>query len=727
MGQRHQLFIIARINGKYRTLAAVHHQWLYGHTALRRCLGTLQILQDEQNRVPLAEELKIASKRDEELWKAPESRNIIEVHFPFIMTCLILGASFSQREGYFHDVNIEPFHMSYDEGDNNNGELTSPALLDPFLTILRFRTQLRPPVQLMTPLSARTYLEAYYELDNPEFTHLLGLVEQFRHWTLIDVAALEDMWPGQDWQESEHQSESSYQHCEPDVSKLSIPAQDDSTSLRARTLDQLVKSIVNEEQIDPESLSHAMMLTDFYPKMKDELYKQAEKLRPSPDLMDWLFTSLKGDEYVDLSPFTAMPHAEISSLAIRLIENGCVKDLNLSGWNVADQDLCTMLGHERIRRLFLMRDDQVLPADVQSRIQLPLPYLKFSMHHDPEAPGSQPQGLAKGPQSPFAHRNLFEVLKTSYDFGTAALCIAAKSLTMICSLVPLSTLASAKPTGDLYHHDLLRRPLLGECDSFRGQPPLPLLDFSAPADAVVQLVWVRLHGDVFVNPACCRPDGGIAWDKLKPDMNTHTQFSFGFAEKEPMYRKFPLVDVPMSLLRMVTGLSNLLQWIFHNDSRSVSRVSKCMANSFAVGALPSDTLCCGIGPLSTELYWNEGRHGVQLQGLKPGQWAIILIHDHYDALDQSWIDKIIKPKIEESGRSPDFPLKKQVRYALVAPAKDSTDRFIVANVPKFLELSSNRLSGNELGKWWKKHDETHDELQFYGDKDIQDILAKVYE
>lgn len=127
MGQRHQLFIIARISGKYRTLAAVHHQWLYGHTALRRCLDTLKILQNGNNRVPLEEELKMASEYGEEVWKTPEAgaswSDKLRIQFPFITTCLVLGSSFNAEDGYFHGVHVEPFHMAYDEGDNNNGKL----------------------------------------------------------------------------------------------------------------------------------------------------------------------------------------------------------------------------------------------------------------------------------------------------------------------------------------------------------------------------------------------------------------------------------------------------------------------------------------------------------------------------------------------------------------------------------------------------------------------------
>jgi len=35
MGQHHQIFIIAKIGARYRGLAALHHQWLYGASALK--------------------------------------------------------------------------------------------------------------------------------------------------------------------------------------------------------------------------------------------------------------------------------------------------------------------------------------------------------------------------------------------------------------------------------------------------------------------------------------------------------------------------------------------------------------------------------------------------------------------------------------------------------------------------------------------------------------------
>lgn len=131
MGQRHQLFVIAKINGKYRTLCAIHHQWLYGHTALSRCHDILKIFGDAKNQTPIQQELRFASKKDENFWVAtPDEQETrkIEVPFPFIATCLSLGASFNVDDGYYHGVRIEPFHMQYNEGDNNNGKPCSLVL-----------------------------------------------------------------------------------------------------------------------------------------------------------------------------------------------------------------------------------------------------------------------------------------------------------------------------------------------------------------------------------------------------------------------------------------------------------------------------------------------------------------------------------------------------------------------------------------------------------------------
>ena len=122
MGQRHQLFVIAKINGRYRNLCAIHHQWLYGSIAVKQCLNILKTFGDGTNRTPIAEELVAASKYNEDFWiQSTDDEGKTKIPFPFVTTCLIIGASFN-IDGYTHSVIVEPFGMAYNQGDNNDGE-----------------------------------------------------------------------------------------------------------------------------------------------------------------------------------------------------------------------------------------------------------------------------------------------------------------------------------------------------------------------------------------------------------------------------------------------------------------------------------------------------------------------------------------------------------------------------------------------------------------------------
>jgi hypothetical protein len=75
MGQRHQFFAIARINNRYRTLAVIHNQWLYGHSAVRQCLNAMRILSATGNLQGIRRELKLAESKPDSFWEAkPRAR-----------------------------------------------------------------------------------------------------------------------------------------------------------------------------------------------------------------------------------------------------------------------------------------------------------------------------------------------------------------------------------------------------------------------------------------------------------------------------------------------------------------------------------------------------------------------------------------------------------------------------------------------------------------------------
>ena len=208
MGQRHQLFVIAKIGARYRNLAAVHHQWLYGATALKRCHRLVQIFHAAENRIPIKQELVSALYRDEEAWKDDSNgRRMALIPFPMITTCLILGASFDPTDGYFHGVHIEPFGMEYDEGDNNNG-ITIIDISDLFnvrycfVDILQWGMESNTPVPRMTPLSASTYLWSYYNRKDKRDQEMFGkVIDKLEKWDLVDAAALRDTWPTGNWRD----------------------------------------------------------------------------------------------------------------------------------------------------------------------------------------------------------------------------------------------------------------------------------------------------------------------------------------------------------------------------------------------------------------------------------------------------------------------------------------------------------------------------------------------
>ncbi|MCJ1279834.1 hypothetical protein MMC21_007658 [Puttea exsequens] len=258
MGQRHQLFVIAKIDGRYRTLCAIHHQWLYGHTALRRCLDTLNIFGDGINRMPIQQELKAASKKEDDFWTATREEYHTKnshVPFPFIATC----------------------------GDNNGITIFDIADLTKvrycFVDFMGMESERQ--VQLMTPLSARTYLEAYYDLDEAEDRADLKL--------LLKSFEGKDL-PDGDWQEIEDVAEEAKapSHAfEPDDHEMA-PDQN-MTSLRDWSMDMLLESLLNQSEDNPELIAEAELITDFTPKPRTKLFAKAESLEPSSFMLHLLY------------------------------------------------------------------------------------------------------------------------------------------------------------------------------------------------------------------------------------------------------------------------------------------------------------------------------------------------------------------------------------------------------------------------------------------------------
>jgi hypothetical protein len=207
MGQRHQLFVIAKIGHRYRPLAAVHNQWLYREGPLHRCRHLLQVFPAQVNRVPIAQELRAAREKGDDIWT---SKDIFQP-YPFIATCLTVGSSFDPDEGYQRRVHPMPFNTSPKQTQNDDG-ITVIDISD--LDRLRYcfafpkrqevgydsGTDSFEYIDRRGPLKASKYLSRYVssrerkKLDDHTRLRYDELVKQVEFYELIDALALEETW-----------------------------------------------------------------------------------------------------------------------------------------------------------------------------------------------------------------------------------------------------------------------------------------------------------------------------------------------------------------------------------------------------------------------------------------------------------------------------------------------------------------------------------------------------
>ncbi|KAM0645678.1 hypothetical protein ACHAO3_009222 [Verticillium nonalfalfae] len=182
MGQRHQLFVIARVGNYYRPLAAIHHQWLYGVSALRSCRRLLRIFSDPSNRIALKHELYLAvdffQKRGPPPSDPPECEDPERTAcpFPFITTYLAVGAAYDFDLGRVDTIHELAFDTGFDQGDNNDG-ITVLDITD--LVDVRYCF-----------VNLFEYLKGYYDVTSEMVQNNIAIIEGLEKSPLVETKAL---------------------------------------------------------------------------------------------------------------------------------------------------------------------------------------------------------------------------------------------------------------------------------------------------------------------------------------------------------------------------------------------------------------------------------------------------------------------------------------------------------------------------------------------------------
>ncbi|KAL8885157.1 MAG: hypothetical protein Q9192_006693 [Flavoplaca navasiana] len=256
--------------------------------------------------------------------------------------------------------------MPYNRGYNDNG-ITILDITDLERVCYCFvdfnGMESKREVQLMAPLSGRTYLAAYYdwdEVDDKEVKEQMILnVGALDKYPLILTSTLQETWPKGEWENPE--VDAVLAQC-PATDKLGdITDTLGAVSLRGIALDPLLQSLIKPSNDDLALLSELEFLPDFMPKLKRKLYNAASRLELTPNLVVVLVKAFGGDADVDLSPFTNFSASDLSIVVRALQDRSAMAGLNLSNRpELAEGDLDTIFGSIQVcKRLYLLGNPQI--------------------------------------------------------------------------------------------------------------------------------------------------------------------------------------------------------------------------------------------------------------------------------------------------------------------------------------------------------------------------------
>ena len=571
----------------------------------------------------------------------------------------------------------------------------------------------------MTPLSARTYLEAYYDLSDPKNSEIMvPLLKEFNGWDVIPVATLRDTWPEGEWEEPQSNHEDKDEVDVPELEKLEISSPSTSKTLRDGAMATVLQALLDEPNEDTGLLSEVELLTDFLPRLKEILYERSSALKPSPHILDLLCRALEDETHVDLSPFTGFSAEDMSLVVSRLQKHDKMHTLCISNRpDLTAEDLQIVLRDAAgLKALYILEDPQISARDMS-------PLIKDCDIYD---------------------TNLFrQAIKPE---PRASLSDSDSSVS-----------DEAKPVGQ-------------NCEN----------------NSISQLVWIGVSDQQALDKSQRLESGLIDWKTLRQEKR---RTNFGWSGDGLRYKRYPL-DMPLSTVRTTAGLLCLFQWGSSSHLYDVEQFSKGVALSFALASSingdknpkvgPADGgNGLGIGPLGAGCYRDRDYKPTPANDaheyLEPGKWAVVLVHEAYNATSQKYLDKcqrkepagadsdsedenilgqakegegslggimalILGPRdpFENKGKNQGLPFRaiQRLRYALVTPRTEpqpSGRDFIVADIPAYLEhtMGKNKDKGSDdvlkkLVEVYNSGIAAIDTADFYGDEDIHDILPKVF-
>ena len=313
-------------------LAVAYHQWLYGRTAIRQALNIIKTFRAAGNQAGIRRELRQAGSR----WPNDSEETLGEeaaIEFPFITTCLAIGASVHEENDYSHCMEVAPLGASYNVFENDDG-ISIYDISDPSNSRYAFmflfddyernegdesdEDDEREYYVANTVLDARAYLNTYYTANEQAEYDAVKLVAEFDSISVIDAAALESAWPGNSFttrpiNDDEGAASVPGTGAASISTAISAPLHPAALSLRNTTMSNVISKACESATEDLEWIAEAEQLPDFAATIMSE-FSQEPRLLCTPAGMKLLGCALKGSTDVDLTPFPDIKASEIATL-----------------------------------------------------------------------------------------------------------------------------------------------------------------------------------------------------------------------------------------------------------------------------------------------------------------------------------------------------------------------------------------------------------------------------
>lgn len=650
MGQRHQLFVVAKIWNRYRTLAVAHRQWLYEIGPVERCLRLIQIFQAGPNQIPIKQELRAACEKDDDFW----TMDFVQP-FPFIATCLLVGSSFEPEHGYQHRVHSLRFNVTLDQIDNNDG-ITIIDISD--TTDIRYCFAFPDdwPRKPLKPLSALGYLVRYEtnpcgDEDEDEDEHSeVGEEEEEDQEEATDQFKIEDyttLIPPEylslpryrleknrmitkdilrNWLNSTAGDDKSLDHDEQQAQLVGTKQ-----SLREQTMEQLVDTLLRDPDHDPDAIAEARHLPDFALKLRNKISSlaAAHELPSSPALVRCLGIAFDGQTEIDLSSMTQITPSLLVEAISSLLESGIVKSLDLS----------------HLRQL----SEKDLEGIVHTK------------------PGLETLYILQMPQI---------------------------SLQCVGSLWAKNTAFK-----EIYHTDLFGRPLNLSHRYSNLVVGLQSPIISDTRNPIKNILFARVLSKMYNGEPNLRKDDGITVDWQRSELG----LSGSHEVNHMFFSVFPISDMLLTPNKIINGLVNFLRCAFTNsDSCALSEsylAGYTMAKSFASASPYKTDDSTTIGPFPNVLYKACSTAARTISTLWPvpfphlclGELSIVIINE-----------KSPSTRMEKSSPS-------KFRLAVVSPkTADKSEGYRVQSLEAYLEGLLEHSSGIQREKiatllqYWKQ-------------------------